>query len=346
MHNPSGSKRGLVLVKNIANNVSQDFGCELIIDTELDKKSKAWRVGGRNDYANKILNKHDPQLDENLPVEAGMLVDAISNYSKNIIVPVEIEANINSVINVQKTSDISADYMYINASPHSLLLQIDFLENEYYYRNGASYRGQAFKFRHKVFNYINLKFDILSGNAEEWLKFNRSEMKEEAFDKLEELLYLALYERIRIGMQDVDKFKEIQGNEIIFSLFLKAMGEAKADQHPKWLEWVGKFKDNWLESKVSEGENVRNILDKASWVMKYNPHADNVKVLKSQSTEENGSPSELEYGSRGEILFSFMVQRYFEDPCAVINISYKDDAELYGFSKEGNNKSNYSAHSF
>ncbi|MEH6448145.1 MAG: ATP-binding protein [Oleispira sp.] len=339
MHNPAGDNQGVVLIKSLKKDIKIPYGCTLYIDIPFQKIPDSWSINGEyRKNAIQVLNEFDPQLSGSLPIKAATLVDSIVGYSEGLILPIKLSVHSKALSGRVELNSTTNKYHYIDVNG-PILLAFNFNPSKYPSVSNTRYRGQDFDFKYKLFEYINIGFDLLSGSAEAWLKFNRKEIKADAVGELLDLLQDSLLKVIELGVDDPGKFNEMNDNPSGFSLFLKLMAEIDGKNKSSWVKLSNSYDIDWLDIKVGK-YSADEILKMDTWSMMKEPsptfNVDDGKF--EENNKDDNKKVEVVYSYDKRTFVQLVASEYIKRNKGGVQVSYdSSNNEVYTYSKKAKN---------
>nr|BFD41822.1 hypothetical protein FFPRI1PSEUD_33210 [Pseudomonas sp. FFPRI_1] len=274
MYSPTGPKNGLVVFRKLPADLSHPYGTEISLKLELDAFPEDWSVNNEETTAFKIVQKHDPILDNSLPYQAASIFDKVADFAQSSLIPITgslttSDDKYDLPDADHSNNDKGADsWRFIEIENIQLRMQykphIAFDQDETFL---TFYRGQYFQPGNLHIPNVDIKIDILSGTADSWLSFNRDKVSQNAHAKLKNLTLKALMHCIE---KDLDaphdkRFDRLNCCRKDYSLFLKIMEYHYGEQ---WAPLANILGDAWTDLKPKTHENtIRDCLRLSSFTL-------------------------------------------------------------------------------
>lgn len=282
MHSPTGKQEGLVLIKQLENDISRAYGTVLIMQFPLKKITSSYSISfgfeNRNTLANQFVSAHDPILDKNFPIEAAQLADQIQTFSENSMLPIDGKFNTLGVqepfpLGTEKweINPIYKEWKFVKIGGHELALNYQPILSEHSNNNMTLYRGQAFKHKAYYLPFVNVSVNLLSGKAGEWLTSSRDNLIGSASQNFSELVLAALEQIVEKDLDNITP--ELKP---IYSLFLEAMSIRYSG---KWTTLATKLNGEWLNAF----KTYKDAFEKDSWRLTVRPSAHENLTLPSNA---------------------------------------------------------------
>lgn len=289
MYSPTGPEEGMVLLRQIENDISTPYGTTFKIEFELDLFAYSWsHTFDRKSISAQIINRMDPVLDESFPYEAARLADEVTNFSKHSLIPVRgtmatAEGNfdignsdIDNELNMEeeewrfiKTGSVEAKILYhpdLDVHPSNSLT--------------TYYRGQKFEAKNIYFPNVIISIDIMSGKAGEWLSFNRDKASSRAREKIKDAILDCLAKTVELDLENPGECKLLSNvqSRAIFSMFLKSMATMYSKE---WILLSDKLGDAWLDCEASPyGPSYRELFSRQHFTIA-------IRELQDSSSQNN-----------------------------------------------------------
>lgn len=276
MHNPTGKKEGLVLIKLLENDITRAHGTVIEIRMQLEKFAQSWSISltDKTSIASKIIQSMDPVLDTSFPYEAAQLADQIKIFS--VQSPLLIKARL---ITAEKSFDVVTD-ADLNTEPsdewcfvktkngHEVAISYQLTGIGWHPHNSLNtwYRGQSFEYKGLRLAYACVKVNLMSGKAGAWLSANRENLASNVEEELDGTILSALEEKIRKDISGTDTTKLLNNNNSPeYSLFLEAMA---LNYREPWVALAKEVEGSWLDLNVpNKSEKFRDYFNRDSWIL-------------------------------------------------------------------------------
>jgi Histidine kinase-, DNA gyrase B-, and HSP90-like ATPase len=275
MHNPTGSKEGLVLLKLLDNDISRSHGTTIEIRLQLDTFAKSWSIsyGDQDSIASQFVNSMDPVLDCTFPFEAAQMADQIQAFAAKS--PLRIKANLTTT---DKNYDVMADATPINEvsdewkfvktnDGHELAIMYRPTGPYYHPHNMLKtyYRGQPFEYKGGDFPHVRVAVDLMSGKAGTWLNANRDKLAPDAEKVFAQTILSGLEQQVRIDIENSCNCELLSiANRPAYSFFLEAMARRYGEP---WVSLAKEIADSWLDLSCSETNKFRDYFETDSWII-------------------------------------------------------------------------------
>lgn len=279
MYSPTGAREGLVVLHQLAHDVTMPIGTTITLSFEREKFPKRWSIPHADDgsIAFRLVDSLDPILDDRFPYIAAQLADCVSEFGENAIVRIEgtLHTLSGSYPLQRQRGELFADQVadtwhFVKTPEVDARLRYWPMVNQHSFGAPKTfYRGQKFEAKNIFFPNVSVEIDLMSGSAGTWLNFSRDKVSADASEKLEAAILACLEAAVRedIAAWDAGElpwvFEEEQLPKTAF--FLKSM--ALHFDGP-WAKYADRFGDAWLDIAWNE-ENVslRSLFEQDEWVM-------------------------------------------------------------------------------
>jgi hypothetical protein len=204
LHSPTGPKAGLVTIEKIDQSASMQQGTALQFSFETPKIPGRFSVdyGARAVVA--IWKSFDPVLDEELPLDAANVFQAVSNFAASALIDVAIQSDLSPATkSLQLETTVSSEKFLKKCSTY---FSAKFNSNERSTRlSSIFYRGQLVeKSSIGSYPFFSFHLNICAGNAAKWLTFNRNSINSDSIDAVHELIETALCEWLNeVGLDNL-----------------------------------------------------------------------------------------------------------------------------------------------
>lgn len=260
MYNPLGDKSGLCTFKIINERLS--YGAKLSAVLKVDKNSIKL-TGLDNQNENRLSNQHmmnyDPLIDGENSILSANLCDKVSNFSKYSLV--NLKAEFKNIVDESYqgiyTYQDSAyeDWLYVIhrgiCVRYTLQQQIDSAQKKLYFKgqqvNPPTSQSQS-GLSH--LHFFDIKIDILSGDANDWLTAERNKIRDKKSNIIDELLFAII--KNNINNKSLDATSKILMSLVSnYHLYISNDG--------RWKYIVDKFPNEWQAIDFNKGRGFNNI---------------------------------------------------------------------------------------
>ena len=274
MHSPTGAREGLVILKQLENDLSTPSGTTIKISFEREKFARSWSIPYRDDgsITYKLINSFDPNLDESFPYSIAKLADHVRVFGENSMVRIEgvLETQSGSYPLHQeegelRTAQEANSWRFFRTSDAAVRLRYrPNIGDRSFGEFNTYYRGQKFEANNLYLPNVSIDIDLMSGSAGAWLNFNRDKISTAGKDRLKATVLECLDLAVR---EDIDTFKKGEPSLVVqekwkpvTSFFLKSMAMSFAGKWADYSEFLG---DAWLDIRWHrKGESLRNYFNK------------------------------------------------------------------------------------
>jgi len=279
MHNPTGDKEGLVLLRLLESDISYPYGTTIEIDLLFEKISRSWSMslGDRTSFKAQFLNSYDPVLDESLPLEAMQLGDEIQKFVKNSCLPIygelsTVEKTISFPLGMNNgvSSGDMESWSFIELNGYQIALQYEPTVLVLPARIDTLYRGQSFEQKVLYLPNVNIVIDLLSGKAGHWLTANREKLVATAEDEFKSAVLAVLFKQVSEDLKSISSEKKP-----VYSFFLEAMALHYGGE---WCDLASRVEKSWLGLSCQENETYKNLFENDEWVFGIKPHNNEFQV--------------------------------------------------------------------
>ncbi len=275
MHSPTGAKQGLITLSSADNSFSSPFGTELSFIIELHKFSTSYNISFTREesLASIFAAKLDPILDNTFPYEAATVYDAALKFNEHSMIPICGTFKTKQKDYISTTS-ATANYGQEEDNDWRFFSNGDF-ECRFHYRPATNshpaqsittfYRGQEFETKGIYIPNVEIKMDILSGKASDWLKFSRDKASTKAMDRLKKVTLETLLHFVKSDLlkPKLGKERTSQIDDAMFSTFLKGMTLQFGGE---WIALGGVLGDSWLDLPVKNSNRTfRSYFEQDEW---------------------------------------------------------------------------------
>lgn len=271
LHSPLGPNEGLVLVRQVPNDVAQRCGTTLEIRFQLDRFARRWSVpslqSNDDSVATQLVMSMDPLLDDSFPYDAGIIVDEVLGFGKNSLIGIECEFAplARERMSLTATSGEAGDWLFLpDAQGHCVAFRYQPHPDVFTgHHSQFLYRGQPFKCDAARFPHVNFEINLLSGTAGTWLSANRDQLTPKAADDIRAVVLSALKQAVEADMtrHSNEPTKQL-GNRSDLSLFLHAMA---LNEGEPWEGFAAQIGDAWKDVSLI-GSSIRECFDKSEWL--------------------------------------------------------------------------------
>lgn len=259
LHSPTGPQHGLVTIELAENAYLRPIGTELSFDLLTEKLPSRFSISADQAITTLAYDNHDSLLDEELPIKAFQIGDAILKFTKHSPIKVQwLYKNLDeefSIPDEAKNDDEDSglsDFFSETSSKFSVHLG-------WMHEQSIFYRGQHVKDAkppaHYFFGYT---LDLYSGKAGEWLTFNRNNLTEEGKEKIGKVVARNL--KLWIEKNEKSLASDKKAFISILAKVWATMPDAKDDQ-AYWQEQTKKFPDDWKSincSVMADGKTTKD----------------------------------------------------------------------------------------
>ncbi|BBU42326.1 hypothetical protein PPTS312_02410 [Pseudomonas putida] len=278
MHSPTSSKEGMVLIKRIATDVSEPCGTTIEFEFALPEAEGSPLAIRNGSISSSVALGYDPIYGDSYSYEAAKIADKISDFSDGSLIAIEGVVSTRRYGEFQiakpKKSSRAIDFDYVNISNDErqelVGVYYRFIDEE---RIGPAvklyYRGQPFKLEMPAFPLLDVRINLMSGHAGDWLAASRSEVAAAAKQKLERAIFSAIYEKFKKDMKRSEGWADEHEKRV--SLFLAVMA---AKYNGSWSALSDDIGDKWLDAEQGH-ESLRHLFSSPDvWTVGVGSHED------------------------------------------------------------------------
>ncbi|MFG0629948.1 hypothetical protein [Pseudomonas sp. xss_2] len=275
MTNPTSASHGAVLIRNGLSDYARKAGATISFEI-ADDAPRRLTVGLKDTVRHFMAKNFDPLYESSFSSDIAAIADAILNFSKGSIVPVEFEIdalNADVLTHHQfavpggddvhgfdslKVEDAFCGLTYSLRERNPRSSGLEGLQD----RIRVYYRGQKIdNDTFTIFPLIDVGFNILSGDASDWLSVNRSEISTQSVARINKLLVAALEKKIGRDISSARDWPEAKRQHM--SLFLAYMAYSRGGG---WQRLSSDFGDAWLKLE-GFGANLSELFMSDKWVL-------------------------------------------------------------------------------
>lgn len=279
MYSPTGNKEGLVVLRQLDDDISMPPGTAVTLTFEQDKFAKSWSIPQQDNgsIVFQIIDSLDPVLDDRFPYAAAKLADQVSVFGRHSLIPIKGTLQTLSdshSIRAEKFNEVNED-----ATNLWRFIKTDYADVKLRYWPNvgghpmnalqAFYRGQKFEAKNIYFPNVSVEIDLMSGPAGSWLNFSRDKISTTAREKLEGTILAALEIAVNEDISAADAnapragYWDAQSAE--YSFFLKSMAVQFGGE---WKKYADRLGDAWLDIEWGgRGEPLRGLFERSEWVV-------------------------------------------------------------------------------
>lgn len=355
MHNPTGPKEGLVLLKVCPPDVAMPCGTQLEVRLKISKGLVGVPISfgeGAETITQQYLREMDPVLDKPFPYAATQLADQVGKFS--IHCPISINASLTlsgeekrSILDIYGLSEATkSEWSFIEVEGHQLGLRyriLPFGEGQRHHDQlHTYYRGQPFKSDYVVYlRYVDVDIDILSGKAGIWLNASRDSLVSSARKLLRDVVIRALEKRIA---HDLENNLIPQEKKPELSLFLEFMS---LQYEGRWDEFARVVDREWLSLPIpnSPENTFGDYFEKIEWTI--------ASERRSFYKHQEGSHVDIVLDLDGDMLMAIILNAWLKDSSNSVEVFgsefvepsiarlMKRDRSVFGYRLRKNGVSRY-----
>lgn len=260
LHNPTGPQHGLVTIELVENAYLRPIGTELSFDLLTEKRASSYSISAEETITTLANNNHDSLLDEELPIKAYQIGDAILKFAKHSPIKVQwLYENLDekflipeSAKNNDEDNELSDFFSKTNSKFIVHLGQT--------YQTNIFFRGQHIKdAKPPTYYFFGYTLDLYAGKAGDWLTFNRNNLTDEGKEKIGKVVARSL----KLWVEKNEKNLTLDQKAFI-SVLAKIWAEQpdSKDDQAYWQEQTKKFPDDWqsFSCSVMTDGNITNTL--------------------------------------------------------------------------------------
>ncbi|MFF7061808.1 hypothetical protein [Pseudomonas sp. NPDC008258] len=306
MHSPTSSKEGMVFIKKIVTDVSEPCGSTIEFEFSLPESEGSPLAIRNGSISSSVALGYDPIYGDSYSYEAAKIADKISDFADGSLVGIEgvVRTRRYGSFQIEKSKRSSKapdfDYVDISCGEQQELIGVyyRFVDED---RNGPAvrvyYRGQPFKFEMASFPLLDVRINLMSGHAGDWLAASRSEVAAAAKQKLVMTIVTALYEKFKKDLKRSEGWEDEYEKKV--SLFLAVMA---SKFNGVWSDLSDEIGDKWLDAEQGHG-SLRHLFSSTdSWTVGVGSHQNMLKDV----------PGHLQIGRKYEYLLPVILAKWQE----------------------------------
>ncbi len=275
LHSPTGAQHGLVTIELAENAYLRAIGTELSFDLFTEKKPSRFSIASEQAITTLAYENHDSMLDEELPIKAFQIGDAILKFSRHSPIQVQwLYKNFDEEFAIpergKNTQEDSGQAVFFSATNSKFAVHLGRS-----HETNIFYRGQHIKdAKPPAYLYFGYTLDLYAGKAGDWLTFNRNNLTDEG----KEVIGKVVAHNLRLWIEKDEK-NLASGRKAFISILAKIwaeMADAKDDQ-AYWQELTKKYPDDWqhiscsvmtvvADGKITKDCTYREILKKDMYI--------------------------------------------------------------------------------
>ncbi|MGA3037427.1 MAG: ATP-binding protein [Vulcanimicrobiaceae bacterium] len=271
LHNPTGPRRGSVLISPRSNSPAEECGTTLEITLEFDTRARGWSSSfdGRSRFVDTVLANFDPLLDDALPIEGAHIADRTAEFSQNSPVPIDCRLQLgrDGVDAERPIRTDGASWHYKEIDGEWIGLQYQPVRKGYVHRQDMYYRGQEFNWPGGPYlPLVLVAVNLLSGKADRWLNASRETVKAGVEGALRRLVLVGLEKVVSDDLTAAGDGPIGEHARDVFSLFLEGMALHYGGE---WTKFAARLNRAWLDLPGRKGHPFREFFARSSWTIKY-----------------------------------------------------------------------------